>query len=98
MIKYQSRMITEMLLSKSVNMKEKGGAVMPAMGGFSGSSSNSVNSNAGGAKWITYTIQSGDTLTDIGRRYNVSVNDLVSWNNIKNPDLIYAGDTLKIKQ
>ena len=54
--------------------------------------------NMGGEKWITYTIQSGDTLTAIGRNYNESVNDLVAWNNIKNPDLIYAGDTLKIKQ
>ena len=56
------------------------------------------NNNLGGAKWITYTIQSGDTLTAIGQKFNVSVNDLVAWNNIKNPDLIYAGDTLKIKQ
>ncbi len=67
---------------------------MPGIGG----SVAGTFGNLGGEKWITYTIQSGDTLTAIGRKYNVSVNDLVAWNNIKNPDLIYAGDTLKIKQ
>ena len=44
----------------------------------------------------TITIQSGDTLTAIGRKYNVSVNDLVAWNNIKNPDLIYINQKLTI--
>ena len=50
------------------------------------------------AKWIEYTIQRGDNLTVIARKFNVTVNDLVKWNNIPNPDLIYAGATLKIQQ
>lgn len=45
---------------------------------------------------ITYKIKWGDTLWAISRRYGVSIQDLVNWNNIKNPNLIYAGNTLVI--
>lgn len=43
---------------------------------------------------IIYTIKRGDTLWGISRRYGVSVQNIVSWNNIKNPNLIYSGNTL----
>lgn len=39
-------------------------------------------------------IQRGDTLEKISRETGVSINDLVKLNNIKNPDRIFAGDTL----
>ena len=65
---------------------------MPGIGG----SVAGAFGNLGGEKWITYTIQSGDTLTAIGRKYNVSVNDLVAWNNIKNPDLFSIDQRLTI--
>ena len=45
-----------------------------------------------------YTIKSGDTLSGIASRFGVSVSDLVSWNNIANPNLIYAGDTIIVKK
>ena len=45
-----------------------------------------------------YTIQPGDTLSAIAIRYGVTVSDLASWNNIANPNLIYAGATLVIKK
>ena len=45
---------------------------------------------------IIYTIKWGDTLSRIAYRYGVSVQQLVSWNNIRNPNLIYAGNTLVI--
>jgi len=32
-----------------------------------------------------YTIKRGDTLWRISRRYGVSVQNIVSWNNIQNP-------------
>ena len=32
----------------------------------------------------------------ISRKYGVTINQLVSWNNIKNPNLIYSGNSLKI--
>ena len=44
----------------------------------------------------TYTIQSGDTLSGIAGRFGTSVAHLAALNGIENPDLIYAGDTIKI--
>ena len=67
------------------------------MAHFEGNVASTVG-NTAGEMWISYTIQSGDNLTNIGKKFGVSVSDLVAWNNIKNPDLIYAGSTLKIKK
>lgn len=45
----------------------------------------------------TYTVQSGDTLSEIANRSGVSVDNLVKWNNIKNKNLINVGQILKLK-
>ena len=47
-------------------------------------------------KPFIYKIQRGDCLSKIAQRFGVRVDDLVRWNNIPNPDLIYEGKTLKI--
>ena len=65
--------------------------------------------NDGGYKWIKtntlteeiddyiiYTVVKGDTLWNIARRYNTTVDELVKLNKIKNRDLIYIGQKLKI--
>jgi LysM repeat protein len=44
----------------------------------------------------TYVIQPGDTLSAIARSFGVSVQDIAAANNIVNPNLIYAGQTLII--
>jgi len=44
----------------------------------------------------TYTIQSGDTLSSIAARFNVALNDLMSANNITDPNTIQAGQQLVI--
>lgn len=44
----------------------------------------------------TYTIQGGDTLTALARKFNTTVARLVELNGIANPDLIVAGRTLKV--
>lgn len=44
-----------------------------------------------------YTVVSGDTLSKIAARYGTTVNQLVSWNNIKNANLIYVGQKLRVK-
>jgi murein DD-endopeptidase MepM/ murein hydrolase activator NlpD len=44
----------------------------------------------------TYIIQSGDTLSSIADRFNVSLNDLMSANNITDPNTIQAGEPLII--
>lgn len=41
-----------------------------------------------------YTIQSGDTLGAIAKKYGVALSDLAAWNNIEDPNRIYAGQTL----
>ena len=41
-----------------------------------------------------YTVKPGDTLTAIAKQYNTTVAKLVKDNNIKNPDLIFAGQEL----
>ena len=51
---------------------------------------------AAGSRLVTYTVVKGDTLTKIAHRYGVTVNDLVYWNGIKNPNLILPGQVLRI--
>ena len=43
---------------------------------------------------VYYTVKKGDNLTKIAEKYNVTVSQLVAWNNIKNPNLIYVGQKL----
>src|SRR5690606_36010449 len=45
----------------------------------------------------TYVVKKGDTLSHIAKRFGTTVNELVRLNNIKNPNLIYVGQKLKIK-
>ena len=47
-------------------------------------------------KYQVITIKWGDTLWALSRKYGTTVEELARINNIKNPDLIYAGDTLKV--
>ena len=51
---------------------------------------------AAGGRWIVYTVVKGDSLSRIGTRYHVTVDDLVRWNRIANPRLILVGQKLKI--
>lgn len=43
-----------------------------------------------------YIVQYGDTLSYISELYGVSIEDIVKLNNISNPNLIYAGEILRI--
>ena len=45
-------------------------------------------------RYTTITIRYGDTLSELAIEYNTTVERLVELNNIANPNLIYAGDTL----
>lgn len=44
----------------------------------------------------TYRIQAGDTLGAIAAKFNTTVEELCDLNDIENPDIIYAGQMLKI--
>lgn len=45
---------------------------------------------------MIYTIQKGDTLSALAKRFNTSVDALARTNNIKDPNKIYAGKTLTV--
>lgn len=47
-------------------------------------------------KGVYYTVKRGDTLWDIARKTGSTVEKIVAANNIKNPDLIYAGEVFLI--
>ena len=45
---------------------------------------------------IYYRVVEGDTLYSIARRYNTTIANIVMKNRIKNPNLIYPGEHLRI--
>lgn len=45
----------------------------------------------------TYIVKKGDNLTKIASRYGTTVSKLVELNNLKNPNLILVGQTLKLR-
>lgn len=47
-------------------------------------------------KTTIYTVKKGDTLSAIAKKYNTTVNELAKINNIKNVNLIYPGQKIKI--
>ena len=44
----------------------------------------------------SYTVQSGDTLWKIAEQYDTTYQELANYNQIKNPDLIYVNQIIKI--
>lgn len=58
---------------------------------------NRVNQILGVNNKVYYTVKSGDTLSAIAKKYGTTVNQLVAWNNIKNPNLIYPNQVLRVK-
>ncbi|HEU4494401.1 MAG TPA: septal ring lytic transglycosylase RlpA family protein [Rubrobacteraceae bacterium] len=50
------------------------------------------SSDTGGG---TYVVQYGDTLSSVAAKLGTTVGDLASANDIANPDLLYAGQTLR---
>lgn len=45
-----------------------------------------------------YTVVKNDTLTKIAKKFGIGLEELIRINNIKNPDLIYRGQILKIRE
>ncbi|MBI1884302.1 MAG: LysM peptidoglycan-binding domain-containing protein [Chlamydiae bacterium] len=63
---------------------------------FLGSHFFSFASETRGRSYRYYIVQKGDTLSSIGRRFQVSVQDLVSANHLRNQNRIRAGQALLI--
>ncbi len=60
-------------------------------------SKNSTVSQASAVDSDSYTVKSGDTLSQISERLHVSLADLVSWNHLSNPDQLVIGQQLIVK-
>ena len=50
-----------------------------------------------GGTILPYRVEAGDSIADIAKKYNVTLEQLMKWNDIKNPDFITVGQQLKIK-
>lgn len=48
--------------------------------------------------YIKYVVQSGDTLSEIAKKYGTTYQKIASDNNIENPNIIYPGQVLKITE
>lgn len=53
--------------------------------------------HAGKAVPDSYVVVRGDTLYGIAWRYGLDFDDIVSWNQLSNPDLIFPGQQLRLK-
>ena len=50
-----------------------------------------------GGSILPYRVQAGDSLNSIAKKYNVTVDQLIKWNNIQDPGMLTVGQQLKIK-
>ena len=57
---------------------------------------NVENSVDNSKNYIEYIVKSGDTLSEIAEKYNTTYQKIAKDNNIKNPNLIYPNQKLKI--
>ena len=51
-----------------------------------------------GSEFITYVVKGGDTLWDIAKNFNTTINQIMRDNNIRNPSRLMPGEELKIKR
>lgn len=57
---------------------------------------NPTNEITYGTKHIVYTVKRGDTLSEIALRFNTTVKEIAEMNHIRNVNLIYIGERLRI--
>ena len=50
-----------------------------------------------GGSILPYRVQPGDSLDDIAKKYNVTVDQLMKWNNLQGTAALTVGQKLKIK-
>lgn len=58
---------------------------------------NTVNKKLEEKKEAWHTIKTGETLSEIAERFDTTVTELVKLNGIKTPNLIYAGNKIRVK-
>lgn len=69
--------------------------VLQTSGSSSSSKTTTKTSSSSSSSASTYTVKSGDTLSGIASKHNISLSNLKKWNNISGY-LIYPGDKLKV--
>jgi nucleoid-associated protein YgaU len=47
-------------------------------------------------EYRTYTVKSGDTLSEIAQGFGVDWHEMAELNNLENPDLIFPGQVFKV--
>ena len=50
-----------------------------------------------GGTILPYRVQPGDSLAEIAKKYHVTTDQLMKWNNMKDPGALAVGQQLKIK-
>ncbi|GAP63196.1 hypothetical protein ARMA_1619 [Ardenticatena maritima] len=96
---------TEVLRVVAVTPAPEPTAEMVALDGMGGTDALASSEEAANASLpplsdgaINYTISAGDTLYAIAERFDVSVQAILAYNNIENPDSLQVGDVLLIPQ
>ena len=62
----------------------------------SAAGAKSARSSRQAAKRLVYEVKSGDTLWDIGQRYNVGTREIMNWNNLDHDHVLRPGDSLTL--
>lgn len=57
---------------------------------------NEPAAEAAEPEYRTYTVKSGDTLSEIAASYGVDWHEMARLNNLENPDLIFPGQVFKV--
>jgi len=77
------------------NIQTSGGKALLAYGGPSGTISNAAGP-VPSDRISVYVVRKGDTLSDIAKMFDVSINTIIWANNLKNARDVHPGDTLVI--
>ncbi len=67
----------------------------PSTGSSKGNSGGSSSGSSSSSSAKTYTVKSGDTLSGIAFKHNISLNNLMKWNNLSTT-LIYPGNVFNV--
>jgi LysM repeat protein len=86
----KQKQLIQMVLVCTLVLSMAAAAPLPA------TAQTAMTAQAAAAEYSIYVVQRGDTLAAIARRFNSTVALLVQLNNIRNPNLIYVGQRLRI--
>lgn len=77
------------------NIQTSGGRALLAYSGPSGTIAD-IESSESSDRIFVYTVRSGDTLSDIARMFDISINTIIWANNLKSAKDVHPGDILII--